>query len=96
MRRSSIDRPSCTINPLIANYRSITVEREQRSRGSVTEKETETERGRVMNADLVSTAMMETDTATGDDDSATATMMATTTIGKMRGTPAFPDRVTTT
>lgn len=29
MRRSPIDRPSYTINPLIANYRSITAERER-------------------------------------------------------------------
>lgn len=39
-----------------------------------------------MNAGLVSTAMMETDIAAGDDDA------ATTAIGKMRGMPAFPDR----
>lgn len=67
-RRSSIDRPSCAINPLIANYRSITVERE---RASAWERDGERERGRVMNAGLVSAAMMETDTAAGDDGSAT-------------------------
>lgn len=44
-----------------------------------------------MNAGLVSTAMMKMDTATGDDGSATAVVADMTTVGKMRGTLAFPD-----
>jgi len=45
-----------------------------------------------MNAGLVSTAIMETDTQRRMTVVVMAIVAVTTAVGKMRGMPAFPDR----